>query len=458
MKTLLLFLLIGSLTNPNDQRLYESGLAFEANQNYEQAMREFQLLLEQYPKSAFADDALLEIGRFHFKQGNMEKAKEFLNRIISEYGKSDCSDNAYLLTGRIQLKSGNQDEAYNTFFHLKGAFPESDVLDEDYFYLAIISSRRGQFKKALYFLSQIYTRFSESPVFLDSLFQSAYCYYRIGEPQEALKMISAVNEEGQGKQSRKVEDYTRTLLRFFLKRHYSHTKQYFQMDNPSLLETGEAGDLYVEAKKQRFIQTISPGQTRRSNTPGDVRALFFQKGAGLWVSTGDQLISPSGSVRLVAEGNPLEDITSFFITNSGEIWAFDKKTGISYVFSKEHKFIRKLVMGDVDFIKIRRDGLIFVVKNNRSTMEVRNLDGRAIKQFNNYRKIVDVAFDPFDNIYLLTNKGRALTVLTSGFQLFQSVQLQSITHSSSRYNHLAVDQGSNIFLSVSREKEILKVY
>lgn len=458
MKTLLLFLLIGSVTSPNDQRLYESGLAFEANQNYEQAIREFQLLLEQYPKSAYADNALLEIGRYHFKQGNTEKAKEFLNRIVSEYSKSDSSDNAYLLLGRIQLKDGNEDDAYNTFFHLKGAFPESDVLDEDYFYLSIISSRRGQFKKALYFLSQIYTRFSESSVFLDSLFQSAYCYYRIGDPQEALKMISAVNEGGQGKQSQKAEDYTRNLLRFSLKRHYSRAKQYFQMDNPSLLETGEAGTLYVEARKERFIQTISPGQTRRSNTPGDVRALFFQKGAGLWVSTGDQLISPSGSVRLVAEGNPLEDITSFFITNSGEIWAFDKKTGISYVFSKEHKLIRKLVMGDVDFIKIRRDGLIFVVKNNRKTMEIRTLDGRAIKQFNNYGKIVDVAFDPLDNIYLLTDKGRSLNILTSDFHVFQSAQLQSITHSSSRYSHLAVDRGSNIFLSASREKEILKVY
>ncbi len=458
MKTLLLFLLIGSLTSPNDQRLYESGLAFEANQNYEQAMREFNLLLEQYPKSAFADDALLEIGRYHFNQGDAERAKAFLDRIISEYGKSDSSDNAYLLIGRIQLKAGDIDDAYNTFFHLKGAFPESDVLDRDYFYLSIISSRRGQFKKALYFLSQIYTRFSESPVFPDSLYQAAYCYYRIGEPQEALKMIAALNEEGKGEQAVKAEDYTRSLLRFLLKRHYKRAKQYFQMDNPSLLATGEANTLYVQAKKGRFIQMISPGQNRRRNTPGNVRAMYYQNDVGLWFSTGDQLISPSGSVRLIAEGSALQDITSFFLTSSGEIWAFDKKTGLSYVFSKERKLIRKMALGDVDFFKIRRDGRIFVVKNSRNVMEIRTLDGHAIKQFNNFKKIVDIAFDPLDNIYLLTNKGRSLSILTSDFHVFQSVQLQSITHSSSRYNHLAVDQGANIFLSVSREREILKVY
>ncbi len=458
MKTLLLFLLMGNLVSPNDQRLYESGLAFEANQNYEQAMREFKLLLERYPKSAFADDALLEMGLYHFKQGDSEKAEGFLNRVVSEYGKSDSSDNANLLIGRIQLKDGNIDDAYNTFFHLKGAFPESDVLDQDYFYLAIISSRRGQFKKALYFLSQIYTRFSESPVFLDSLYQAAYCYYRIGEPQEALKMISAVNEEGLGEQNLKAEDYTRNLLRFSLARHYTRAKQYFQMDNPSLLATGEPGVLYAQAKKGRFIQTISQGRNHRRNTPGDIRALYFQKGVGLWFSTGDQLIGPSGSIRLLVEGSPLQDVTSFFFTNTGEIWAFDKKTGLSYVFSKERKFIRRMAMGDVDFFKIRRDGLVFVVKKSRNIMEIRTLDGHAIKRFNNFKKIVDLAFDPLDNIYLLTNKGRALSILTSDFRTFQSVQLQSITHSSSRYNHLAVDQGSNVFLSASREREILKVY
>ncbi len=458
MKTLLLFLLIGSLASPNDQRLYESGLAFEANQNYEQAMREFKLLLDQYPKSTFADDALLEIGRYYFNQGDADQAKGFLDRVVSEYGQSDSSDNAYLLIGRIQLKSGNIDDAYNTFFHLKGAFPESDVLDQDYFYLSVISSRRGQFKKALYFLSQIYTRFSESPVFLDSLFQAAYCYYRIGEPREALKMIAAINEEGKGKQGLKAENYTRTLLRFLLKRRYTRAKQYFQMDNPSLLATGEAGTLYVQAKKGRFIQTVSPGQNRRQNTPGDVRALYFQKGAGLWFSTGDQLVGPSGSVRLTAEGSPLQDITSFFFTNSGEIWAFDKKTGLSYVFSKERKLIRKMAMGDMDFFKIRQDGMVFVVKNSRNTMEIRSLEGRAIKQFNNLKKIVDVAFDSLGNIYLLTNKGRSLSILTSDFHVFQSVQLESITHSGSRYNHLAVDQESNIFLSAARERQILKVF
>lgn len=458
MKTLLLFLLLGGLANPNDQRLYESGLAFEANQNYEQAMREFKLLLEQYPESTFADDALLEMGRYHFRQGDGAKAKAFLNRIVSDYGQSDSSDNAYLLIGRIQLKDGNMDDAYNTFFHLKGAFPESDVLDQDYYYLAVISSNRGQFKKALYFLSQIYTRFSESPVFPDSLFQAAYCYYRIGEPQEALKMISAVNEAGKREENLRAEDYTRNLLRFSLKRHYSRAKQYFQMDNPSLLATGEAGALYVQAKKGRFIQTISLGQNRRRNTPGDVRALFFQKGVGLWFSTGDQLVGPSGSVRLLVEGSPLQDVTSFFLTNSGEIWAFDKKTGLSYVFSKERKLIRKRAMGDVDFFKIRRDGMVFVVKDSRKIMEIRSLDGRAIKQFNNFNKIVDVAFDTLDNIYLLADKGQSLTILTSDFHVFQSVQLQSITHSSRRYNHLAVDRGSNIFLSMSREGQILKVY
>ncbi|NOZ13622.1 MAG: tetratricopeptide repeat protein [Acidobacteria bacterium] len=458
MKTLLLFLLIGSLTSPNDQRLYESGLAFQANQNYEQAMREFNLLLEQYPKSPFADDALLEIGRYDFQQGNVEKAQEVLNRIVSDYGQSDSADNAYLLLGRIQLQNGKADDAYNTFFHLKGAFPESDVLDQDYFYLAQISTQRSQFKKALYYLSQIYTRFSESKVFPDSLFQAAYCYYRIGEPREALKMLSAIDEAEKGKDNPMAANLTRTLLRFTLNRPYRNVKQYFQMDSPSLLEAGTNGTLFVSAKKGRFIQIISPGQNRRRNTPGDVRAFYYSKGAGLWFSTGDQLIGPSGSVPLIVDGSPLKEVTSFFLTPGLEIWAFDKSSGLTYVFSREHKLQRKLALGDVDFIKIRRDGLVFVVKNSRKLLEIRTRDGHIVRQFGNYYKIVDLAFDPLDNIYLLADKGRSLSVLTDDFKPFQTMQLLAITHQSGRFSHIAVDAGSNIYLSLTREREILKVY
>jgi len=459
MKTLLMLTLLAALSNPNDQRLFESGMAFQLNRNYEQALKEFNLLVQQYPQSSFADDALLQIGKYYYGNGDKQQAVPVFQRIMTDYPNSDSADNAYLFIGRIQMEEGDLEQAYNSLFHIKGAFPESDVLDESYALLGRISMLRGQFKKALYFQSRIYTRFSESDVYPRALMDAAVCYYRIGLPEEGLKMLSEVRGRVESDAAR-LDSAARVLLRYFLNRKYKKGRQYFALDSPELLQAGTGPVLYVSSGRDAAIQTIQPGNNKRRNTPDTVQAMFYSEATGLYWSTGDQLFSERerGGMRFTVEGAPLREITSFFIDNAGQYWLYDKDTNLVYLFDHDRKLVRKLALGNVDYIKFRPDGTVFVVRDSRDILEVRNMDGRALKQFSNYRDIVDLATDPLGNLYLLTDKGRRLVVLRPDFTVFQSTPLQTLTGSSNRYGHLAVDDAGTVYLSDSRARQIVKVY
>ncbi len=457
MKSLLVLMLIGALTGGNDQRLFESGMAFKVNQNYEQALREFNLLVQQYPESDFADNALLEIGRYHLQVGETDQALAVFQQVVNAYGRSDSADNAHLYIGRVQFQRGELDAAYTTFFHIKGAFPQSDVLDESFYNLARISSLRGHHEKALYFLSLIYTRFSESDIFDDALLQAAYCYYQIGKAEEALKMTGVITE---GPRMPAAQNMTRDLLRFFLNRKYRVAKPYFQMDSPALLEAAPGDMLYVSADRESFIQLVSPGKNRRQNTAGEVQALYDSPVNGLYFSTGDQLflLQDRTPLRFVADGEPLTEITSFFVDHFGRYWLYDKDNNVVYRYNKDRSLDRKFVMGKVDFIKLRRDGNIFVVGDSRDLIEVRDMDGMVKKRMNQYPDVVDLGFDGLGNVYLLADRGRNLVVLRHDLSLFQTLVLESVTGSSTRYDHLAVDDAGNVYISSTRNNQIVRIY
>ena len=77
-------------------------------------------LVQDYPNSAYADDALLEMGATYQEMGEFESALRPLNRLVSRYkGKSPLLNQAYLRLGLITYNLGDVEKAleyYKTIF------------------------------------------------------------------------------------------------------------------------------------------------------------------------------------------------------------------------------------------------------------------------------------------------------------------------------------------------------
>lgn len=442
----------------NDQRLYESGIAFLSNNNFDQAFLELSNLINQYKDSPYADDAILVIGKYYFKNGNILKAEEYFNNLINNYRTTDSCDDSFYYLGLINLQRGDVDMAYTNFSSVKNGFPDSNVLDLAFYNLAVVSIHKNQYKKALYFLSNIYTRFSESGIFNLAMQKAAYCFYKTGKTEEGLKMIASLNEAGLNDNIS--ESLSSSLLRFLTKKKYNKAKVYFEHPYSNLICTNPNGIIYTSTKKDPHILTISKNKSKRQNTPTEVQALEYSNNFGLCYSIGDKIFceKDTRSKSFTSGGEILNEIVSFFIDPYNNFWVYDKNTGFLYKFSSSGKLIKQFTYPKVDYVKIRNDQLIFVVADSRKTVYIKNLEGKSVKQLNDYGRIVDISFDSLGNIYLLADKGKSIVVLDDKFNQFQHISIESLGVDVDKADHLSVGYDSQIYFSSTKTGKIYRVF
>ncbi len=444
MKILMVLLLVANLNTANDLRIYESGMAFLLNKNYSEAVKEFQTLVDQYPQSEKADNALLEIGKYYYMVGELDNAQQYFERIISDYKSSDSYDNALYYKGLILLNNQDIDGAYEALSRIKAGIPDSEILDKVYYKLGEISGLKGNYKQGLFFISKIYMRFPESDIFDEAMELASYYYYKLHNPAEGLKMLSFITLENL--KSENIDFMSSNLLRFFLDKKYKIHRTYYQMPKPGLIATDKKGALYAYSKKDDYIYIIKKGKMKKFSTPSEVTSIFYSPQYGFFYSTSNRIFCKKDktSKSFSDGGETLSNIVSIAVDYFGNYLIYDKDRAVVYKFDKNGKLLKKIV-APADYIKIRKDGKIFIVRDSRNVIDIRNFDGKLIKTIATYRKIVDMDFDNYDNIYMLVDKGKTLVILKENLSLFQRIDIYNTL--GGKFYHLSVDGDGTIFLS-----------
>ncbi len=81
---------------------FESGVQFLNGGRGEQALRDFEAVLQTMGESSFADDAALEIARYRFEvEGDAGASRAMLERLLAEYPAGDVVPGAYFLKARM---------------------------------------------------------------------------------------------------------------------------------------------------------------------------------------------------------------------------------------------------------------------------------------------------------------------------------------------------------------------
>lgn len=109
----------------DDQGLYKAGKTFFEGYKYPSARKEFGLLLDTYPSSAFADDAQYYIAETYFNEKWFEKAILEYQLVIEKYPKGDKRPAAYLKQGLSFENIGDTTNAKVRYRELVQLYPES---------------------------------------------------------------------------------------------------------------------------------------------------------------------------------------------------------------------------------------------------------------------------------------------------------------------------------------------
>ena len=124
-----------SAQNPDDfaRRQYDSGLTFLQSARYAEALKDFQVVVDSFPQSAVADDALMQIGLYQLEVAHdLTAAQAAADRLLKEYPNSDSAPMAYIIGGRLTITRGRSaaevETALASFDRVPRLFPGSDAV------------------------------------------------------------------------------------------------------------------------------------------------------------------------------------------------------------------------------------------------------------------------------------------------------------------------------------------
>ena len=177
------------------QAAFLQGKSLLALEKHAEASLVFQTLLQQYPASPFAVDALFENAGVLALLGETHKAAEAYRTLYQRYPNSGAAGEALYKRGEIFFESELYAEARDAFYEYRRAFPQGRLLDSALYWGAQSSLKLEESFGAVVLLEKLVEQYPQSPFRPDALRASAAIYASRGDFRKALNLIGRMISE-----------------------------------------------------------------------------------------------------------------------------------------------------------------------------------------------------------------------------------------------------------------------
>ena len=141
------FLSSSSRSRFKDEAYYLMGVAFLKEKMFDEARKNFEIVISNYPKSDVVDDAYLNLADAYLLEGDIDKALSLYEEILSKYEKSPVSSFALFGLGRCYQSKGRWEEARSYFQKVIKDYPlsfeaelASDILKDEFYFTVQVGS------------------------------------------------------------------------------------------------------------------------------------------------------------------------------------------------------------------------------------------------------------------------------------------------------------------------------
>lgn len=415
---------------PDDQarRLLEDGRNDIANGRARQGLDALQTIVTGFPNSQYADDALLDIGRYAEEvEKNLVKAREVYDQIAKRYPQSDAAPGAYLQMGRIAFATaasqGAYDDALANFQRVIRLYPESAFVPNALVASAAVYRRAGRYDAAIDAARRAVLDHPTSDIAPEAQYELALSLAMAGDTQTAIEEFQRVRSAyPSSPAANRALNATTALFRLyggeraaFLKDPgFSFVAGDVLKDVRALVVTPQ-GATWIASNKTKSAVSYDPNlkmgssvaaedpQTLSLSPQGEV--VFASK---LAVKVGGGVFSFSIPAEKPGEMEAIERIGAATILVSGDTLVSDLKrkrvlrfkgSTFSSVFPDrgEREVIKMLTTPRGEVVMLRKDD---------KSLEILDDAGRLVSKIGprgsgfEWKKPVDVAIDAFSNLYL----------------------------------------------------------
>ena len=181
------------------RRQYESGLAFFKGQRYAEAMKDFQAIIDSFPRSQVADNALLQMALYQIDIAkDLGSAQSAVDQLLKTYPETDSAPMAYVVGGRVSMAKGRApgdvDSAVASFERVERLFPGNDAVPAAGFYAgeALRLVRRNEEALARY--RRVTASYPNSPWAARANLAAGYCLAQVDRATAALPEVQRVRQ------------------------------------------------------------------------------------------------------------------------------------------------------------------------------------------------------------------------------------------------------------------------
>ena len=458
-------------------RRFQTGLNFARDGRSTEALTDFEAVIELYPSSPVADNALLEIARHHLERTeDFDRAAAYAGRIVDNAGYSlqDAAPEAYVVLARSIMARGhtseNLDAALGQLQRGLGLWPDAPVVPQMLFFIGEVHRFAGRFTEAIDEYGRITVEYADTVWAARASLGAGVLRAVGGEPVAAMAELQRVRDRWPNSPEAETALKRITILyRLYVR---SPERAYTRVGEPvSTRGRPRIRELVVTADGQLFFATNSgvtaTDRAAAASAPvGDrIRGLVLdRRGVVTAIVRGALTARDTPPVQMTlprAGGDPkdLSEIAAAGVTATGDWLIMDGDEREIHRFSATGEYRGVFVTGRMKRLSVGPDGQVAAVdRDNRIRVLAEGRELAEIPRKGSSYEIddpVDVAFDVFGHLYVVDEKG--VFIFGRDRQLMLRFPASEDTPGAPRkITAFAIDQFGNLFIADDDDKQILR--
>jgi TolA-binding protein len=436
-------LLVSSSATPQGQasddlarRQYESGRTFVQNGRFTEALKDFQSVVDAFPQSSYADDALLDVATYQLEIArDYTLAQGAVDRLLKDYPGSDSAPMAYVLTGRLTVAKSRTpasvDTALASFERVPRLFPSSQAVAAARFYTGDTLRQMNRTADALPHFRGVIVDYPRTVWAARAELALAPYMIASGRATQAFAGLQRIREWfPAGAEATTALNFNTILYRLYLRKPVSHafSGRFIGTEKDRFRDvTGvsvEPSGRVLLGHKQGVTIFDPAGTVVRTVASPDPSA-FFADGERIVVIRDGILLPEKAApiaVSVTSGSSPrqLEDIPAVITLGGGDRLAIDRKGKAVVRLSAAGKYVTNFVTVNAERLARNDFDEVAMIDRDSKGIVIADRDGKIINRIAakgtgyQFEDPADLAFDGLGHLYVLDGRKAAIYVFSPG--------------------------------------------